>query len=104
MRTASAGIPLYHCAKRFGMTAHRLRQFLQGRNAIAPSQFGWTGTPAFHERGLIYTQARQHSIATDRGYIQKHYTVVLITGAGVAWLQQQLPQSTKTKTAPGGAS
>lgn len=93
--TTIPGLTLKEVAASLNISHHRLRQFLKQQGALQKTAFGWAATPEFHDRGLLYTQTRQHTIATDHSYIPKHYTVVLVTGDGLAWLQSHFaPTST----------
>lgn len=89
------GLSLKEVAASLDISQQRLRQFLLQQRAVQRTAFGWAAAPEFHKRGLLYTQTRQHTIATDHSYIPKHYTVVLVTGDGIAWLQSHFaPTST----------
>lgn len=93
--TTIPGLTLKEVAASLDVSQQRLRQFLFQQRAVVKTDFGWAAAPEFHKRGLLYTQTRQHTIATDHSYIPKHYTVVLVTGDGLAWLQSHF-QSTST--------
>lgn len=85
--TALPGLSIKQVAQALGVSQSRLRQHLVETGAITKTPFGWAATPEFYRRGLIYTATRSHTITTDHNYIPKPYTVALITGDGLAWLQ-----------------
>jgi hypothetical protein len=101
MRVTTNGIPLKDAARSMGITERQLRQHLASIHAIEQTQFGWAAHEAFRQRGLLYTETRQAFLRTYTGpSIRRLYTVVLITGEGLVWLQQQLqPVDPTQKTA-----
>jgi hypothetical protein len=101
MPVTTNGIPLKDAARSMGITERQLRQHLASIHAIEQTQFGWAAHEAFRQRGLLYTETRQHQICTPCGQsIRRLYTVVLITGEGLVWLKQQMqPVANAQKTA-----
>lgn len=93
------GLDLNDAAKGLHVRPCRLRQHLANLGAIRKTEFGWVACPQFRERGLLTTSTRQTTITTEVGHrIRRHYTVVVITGDGLAWLQQQLTPANSERT------
>lgn len=94
------GVSIQDAAKGLGISQCQLRNHLAGIRAIEKTNFGWVARPQFISDGLLYTDARQTHITTETGqHIPKHYTVVLVTGNGIAWLHEQLQSNRMEKTA-----
>lgn len=92
----TVGIDLKTAAKRFEISDFMLRKKLASMGAIRKTYFGWEAQREYSQRGLLKTDTRQASYRTEAGYpMKKSYTVVLITGDGLSWLQDQLNTETK---------
>ena len=88
------GFELRTAADALHTNAAQLRKRLLQLGAIQKTDLGYVAAPAYHRQGLLATQSRQHQLITEAGQsIRKHYTVVLVTGDGMAWLQNELQPS-----------
>lgn len=80
------GIDIRRAAQHLGWPERDLRDWLLHHQAIRKTDFGHEAAPPY--RGLLSTQTRQHAIQTESGQrINHYYTVILITGDGLAWLR-----------------
>lgn len=80
------GIDIRRAANHLGWPERDLRAWLLQQQAIRKSAYGYEAAPPY--RGLLSTQTRQHTIKTEAGHhINHYYTVILITGDGIAWLR-----------------
>jgi hypothetical protein len=70
-------------------TPPALRQRLVDAGAIRKTNFGWEAMPAFIAKHLLRTDQRQTTIKTAAGQqVPRYYTVVMISDAGIFWLQE----------------
>lgn len=99
MPLTTNGLTLKEAAVGLGISERKLREHLASIPAIVHTHYGWSALEAFRHRRLLYTETRQHAITTEGGSrIRRHYTIVLVTGEGLAWLQEQLPAITGSST------
>lgn len=80
----------------------RLRDYLVSIEAIRKTQFGYEAALVYRDTGLLITQTRTHAITTEIGrQIHRHYTVVLVTEDGLAWLHRLLAKAAAPKRVAG---
>ncbi len=90
------GIDIRQAAPALNKSHHQLLRELADMGAIRKTSFGWTADQTYHQRGLLKTDTRQHQYRTEMGApIKRIYTVVLITGDGLSWLQDKFNTGTK---------
>lgn len=88
------GVALDDAAHGLKISSYQLRKYLKEQNAIRKTDFGWIAENTYKERGLLQTETRQHIYKTTLGRsITKNYTVVIVTGDGLSWLESQLPET-----------
>lgn len=85
------GLDMRDAAKGLHTTEFALRKHLATMGAIRKTDLGWVASPKYHERGLLKTATRQHTLKSETGArIRKNYTVVVITGDGLSWLSDNI--------------
>lgn len=81
------GLTIKQAAEQLEVRESTLRTALVNANAITKTPFGWAANDELVRRNLLRCPTRQAQIITESGArIRRHYTVVLITGPGLAWL------------------
>lgn len=94
--TPLTGIDIRRAARHLHWPERNLRQHLQQLGAIRKTAYGYEAAPGY--RGLFSTQTRQHTVVSETGqHINRYYTVVLVTGDGLAWLRNAAPGATPTE-------